>query len=60
MAAEHRPNAFDVHEVVSCVVNGVAADPPSVDLILAHSHLEIPGVLPNDRQQTPMRHRLPL
>ncbi len=60
MVGECSPKAFDVHEVVGGVVDGVAADPPCIELVLAHFHLVMPGVLRNLTQPSPKRHRLPL
>jgi hypothetical protein len=60
MAEERSPKALDVHEVVGGVVDGVATDPPCIELVLAHSHFVMPGVLRNLTQPTPERHRLPL
>jgi hypothetical protein len=60
MVGERSPKAFDVHEVVGGVVDGVAADPPCIEIVLAHFHLVMPGVLRNLTQPSPKRHRLPL
>jgi hypothetical protein len=60
MAEEGSAKAFDVHEVVGGVVDGVATDPPCIELVLAQSHLVMPAVLRNLTQPTSERRRLPL
>jgi hypothetical protein len=60
MAVERSPKAFDVHEVVGGVVDGVATDPPRIELVPAHSHLVMPGVLRDLTQPSRERHRLAL